>query len=172
MPQHHWETFRGLLRVGEWMVESAFLELKQIEGSRSSANKKKQALKTKENAAAYVAFRKKNNSAANPNQQGNVAPPRQGRQGNGPPRCSPLIPSPQTCNQFRNYPGWEDPPTPPAKACFRCGATSHIVKGCNTNPVNQSAVGQQAKVNFDAFVQKINAWKMKMNKINIPVYSC
>ena len=172
MPQHRWKTFRGLLRVGEWTVESAFLELKQIEGSRSSANKKKQALKTKENAAAYVAFRKKNNSAANPNQQGNVAPPRQGRQGNGPPRRSPLIPSPQTCNQFRSYPGWEDPPTPPAKACFRCGATSHIVKGCNTNPANQSAVGQQAKVNFDAFVQKINAWKMKMNKINIPVYSC
>ena len=32
--------------------------------------------------------------------------------------------------------------------------------------------GQQAKANFNAFVQKINAWKMKMNKINIPVYSC
>ena len=132
----------------------------------------KQALKTKENAAAYVAFRKKNNPAANSNQQGNVAPPHQGRQGNGPPCHSPLIPSPQTCNQFRNYPGWEDPPTPLAKACFHCSATSHIVKGCNTNPVNQSAVGQQAKVNFDTFVQKINAWKMKMNKINIPVYSC
>ena len=86
--------------MGEWTVESAFLELKEIEGSRSSANKKKQALKTKENATAYVAFRKKNNSAANPNQQGNVTPPRQGRQGNGPPRHSPLIPSPLTCNQF------------------------------------------------------------------------
>ena len=45
------------------------------------------------------------------------------------------------------------------------------MKGCNTNPVNQSVVEQQAKVNFDAFVQKINAWKMKMNKINIFVYS-
>ena len=86
--------------MGEWTVESAFLELKEIKGSCSSANKKKQALKTKENTAAYVAFWKKNNSAANPNQQGNVAPPRQGRQGNGPPRCSPLIPSPLTCNQF------------------------------------------------------------------------
>ena len=158
--------------MGEWTVESAFLELKQIKGSHSSANKKKQALKTKENTAAYVAFRKKNNPAANPNQQGNVAPPCQGRQGNGPPRYSSLIPSPQMCNQFQNYPGWEDPPTPLAKACFCCGATSHIVKGCNTNPANQSAVGQQAKVNFDAFVQKINAWKMKMNKINIPIYSC
>ena len=70
---------------------------------------------------------------------------------------SPLIPSLQTCNQFQNYPGWEDPPTPPAKACFHCGATSHIVKGCNTNPANQNAVGQQAKANFNAFVQKINA---------------
>ena len=60
-------------------MESAFLELKQIKGSRSSANKKKQALKTKENAAAYVAFQKKNNPAANPNQQGNVAPPCQGK---------------------------------------------------------------------------------------------
>ena len=57
-------------------------------------------------------------------------------------------------------------------ACFHCGATSHIVKGCNTNPANQNAVGQQAKANFNAFVQKINAWKMKMNKINILVYSC
>ena len=46
------------------------------------------------------------------------------------------------------------------------------MKGCNTNPANQNAVGQQAKANFDAFVQKINAWKMKMNKINILVYSC
>ena len=27
-------------------------------------------------------------------------------------------------------------------------------------------------MNFDTFVQKINAWKMKMNKINISVYSC
>ena len=25
-------------------------------------------------------------------------------------------------------------------------------------------------MNFNAFVQKINTWKMKMNKINIPVY--
>ena len=56
-------------------MESAFLELKQIKGSCSSANKKKQALKTKENAAAYVAFWKKNNPAVNSNQQGNVAPP-------------------------------------------------------------------------------------------------
>ena len=158
--------------MGKWTVESAFLELKQIEGSHSSANKKKQALKMKENAAAYVAFWKKNNPAANSNQQGNVAPPRQGRQGNGPPHHSPLIPSPQTCNQFQNYPGWENPPTPLAKACFCCDATSHIVKGCNTNPVNQNAVGQQAKVNFNAFVQKINAWKMKMNKINILIYFC
>ena len=46
------------------------------------------------------------------------------------------------------------------------------MKGCNTNPANQNAVGQQAKANFNAFVQKINAWKMKMNKINILVYSC
>ena len=46
------------------------------------------------------------------------------------------------------------------------------MKDCNTNPANQSAVGQQAKVNFDTFVQKINAWKMKMNKINISVYFC
>ena len=45
-------------------MESAFLELKQIKGSRSSANKKKQALKMKENTAAYVAFQKKNNPAA------------------------------------------------------------------------------------------------------------
>ena len=81
-------------------MESAFLELKQIEGSHSSANKKKQALKMKENAATYVAFWKKNNPVANPNQQGNVAPPCQGRQGNGLPCHSPLIPSPQTCNQF------------------------------------------------------------------------
>ena len=81
-------------------MESAFLELKQIEGSCSSANKKKQALKMKENAATYVAFQKKNNPAANPNQQENVAPPHQGRQGNGPPCCNPLIPSPQMCNQF------------------------------------------------------------------------
>ena len=88
------------LTVGEWTVESAFLELKQIEGSCSSANKKKQALKTKENATAYVAFQKKNNSVANSNQQGNVAPPHQERQGNGPPCYCPLIPSPQTCNQF------------------------------------------------------------------------
>ena len=42
-------------------METAFLELKQIEGNHSSANKKKQALKTKENATAYVAFRKKKN---------------------------------------------------------------------------------------------------------------
>ena len=132
-------------------MESAFLELKQIKGSHSSANKKKQALKTKENIAAYVAFWKKNNPAANPNQQGNVAPPCQGRQGNGPPCCSSLIPSPQTYNQFQNYPGWEDSSTPPTKACFHCGATSHIMKGCNTNPANQSAVRQQVKVNFDAF---------------------
>ena len=117
------------------------MELKQIKDSRSTANKKKQALKTKENTTAYVAFRKKNNPAANPNQQGNVAPPCQGRQRNGPPCHSPLIPSPQTCNQFQNYPGCEDSPTPPAKACFHCGATSHIVKGCNTNPANQNAVG-------------------------------
>ena len=67
------EAFQGLLRVGEWTVESAFLELKQIEGSCSNANKKKQALKMKENTTAYVAFQKKNNPAANPNQQGNVA---------------------------------------------------------------------------------------------------
>ena len=84
--------------MGEWTVESAFLELKQIEGSCSSANKKKQALKMKENTIAYVAFQKKNNPAAN--SKGNVAPPHQGRQGNGPPCHSPLIPSPQTCNQF------------------------------------------------------------------------
>ena len=133
MLQQHWKAFQGMLRVGEWTVESAFLELKQIKSSHSSANKKKQALKTKENTVAYIAFWKKNNFAANLNQQGNVTPPHHGRQGNGPPCCSSLISSPQTCNQFQNYPEWEDPPTPPAKACFCCGATSHIVKGCNTN---------------------------------------
>ena len=81
-------------------METAFLELKQIESSHSSANKKKQALKTKENATAYIAFQKKNNSAANSAQQGNVIPPCHGRQGNGLSCCSPLISSPQTCNQF------------------------------------------------------------------------
>ena len=79
-------------------METAFLELKQIKDSYSSVNKKKQALKTKENAAAYVAFWKKNNSTANPAQQGNVAPSCHGRQGNGSPCCSSLIPSPQACN--------------------------------------------------------------------------
>ena len=75
-----------MLRVGEWTVESAFLELKQIKGSCSSTNKKKQALKTKENTTAYVAFWKKNKLCCPIlNQQGNVAPPHQGRQGNGPP---------------------------------------------------------------------------------------
>ena len=172
MPQQHWKAFWGMLRVGEWMVKSAFLKLKQIEGNHSSANKKKQALKIKENATAYVAFQKKNNSTANSNQQENVTFPCYRRQGNGPPHHSPLISSPQTCNQFWNYPGWEDPPTPPAKVCFYCGATSHIVKGYNINPANQNAVGQQVKVNFDAFVQKINAWKIKINKNNIFVYSC
>ena len=79
MLQQHWEAFQRMLRVGEWMVESVFLKLKQIKGSHSSANKKKQALKTKKNTVAYVAFWKKNNSAVNPNQQGNVAPPHHGR---------------------------------------------------------------------------------------------
>ena len=74
MLQQHWKAFRGLLKVGEWTVESAFLELKQIKGSHSSVNKKKQALKMKKNATAYVAFWKKNNPVANPNQQGNVVP--------------------------------------------------------------------------------------------------
>ena len=98
--QQHWKAFQGLLRVGEWTVESTFLKLKQIKDSCSSTNKKKQALKMKENAAAYVAFQKKNNSAANPTQQGNVAPSCHGRQENGPSCHSSLISSPQICNQF------------------------------------------------------------------------
>ena len=99
-------------------MESAFLELKQMKVGCSSANKKKQALKTKENVTAYVAFRKKNNPAANPNQQGNIAPPCQERQENGPPCHNPLIPSPQMCNQFRNYPGWEILPPLQLKPVF------------------------------------------------------
>ena len=56
------------------LKRKVFLELKQIEGSHFSVNKKKQALKIKENATAYVAFQKKNNFAANPAQENVVLP--------------------------------------------------------------------------------------------------